>query len=686
MGGLGPVVAVLLSVSASAWAQDIVGDWQGALDVGGAQLRLVVHIAKTDGGALKANMDSVDQGAYGIPVASVTVQDSAVILDVSAIGGSYRGRLSGDHQTLDGTWTQAGRSLPLVWKRRSPMDTTGPPARKLGGPAFPNEETWEGALPAGKSLRLVLHLAKADGAGLRASLDSVDQGAYGIAVGSVAEQGSTLKLGLPVIGASYEGRLSADRLTLDGTWTQGGGSLPLVFRRKDAGVTVKPASGKPAGPAGIWQGVLDAGGVRLRLQLHVDADEHGQLTGKLDSLDQGANGLACAKVSLEESALRFEVPSVHGNFSGSFDAVRDEIQGNWMQNGATMPLDFKRGDQPAEPRRPQNPARPYPYREEEVAYPGGAAGVTLAGTLTLPPGPGPFPAALLIAGSGPQTRDEVVFGHSVFLVLADHLTRKGIAVLRVDKRGVGQSTGSYAQATSADFANDAEAGVAWLKTRKEIDPTRIGLVGHSEGGIVAPMVASRSAGVAWIVILAGDAIRGEEILLLQRQLIARAAHQSEEDIASSAGFQRRAFAILRAEKDPSAAQKKLGELHETDGAAAGIPPEARQSSIQFLSSPWVRYFLDYDPAPALRNTTCPVLALYGSKDLQVPAAQNLPVLKSSLEEGHNRDFQAEELPDLNHLFQHAMTGLPSEYGGIEETVSPAVLDEVSSWILKHSGR
>ena len=690
----------------SAQTQNAVGDWQGTLDANGTTLHVVVHITE-DGGGFKATLDSPDQGATGIPVGSVSVAGSVLKFEVPTVGGSYEGHFSAGGQAVDGTWSQGGMSLALVLKRQSAA--AGGPAspKKPGEPVFPGEETWQGALDAGMAtFHLVLHLAKADDGGLKAAIDSIDQNAYGITVSTVTEKDGVLKLELPGIGASFEGHIDTGRTKIDGTWSQGGRDMALMFTRSGAApaltaaATPTPPVEKPRTPqrinvsgdvqaapnpvVGIWQGVLEAGGAKLRLQLHVLAADKGQFTGKLDSLDQGASGLACANITLKENAFHFDVPSVGGSYDGKLNAAGDEITGSWTQGGAPLPLNFKRGDKPTAWKRPQNPTEPYPYRTEEVSYPNAKAGITLAGTLTIPPGPGPFPAALLISGSGPNTRDELVAGHSIFLVLADSLARKGIVVLRFDKRGIGKSTGSYAKATSADFADDAEAGVAFLKTRKDVNQREIGLVGHSEGGIIAPMVASRSNDVAWIVLLAGDAVKGEDVLVLQGKLIDKASGMSDEKADQIASLQRRSLAIIHQEKDDSVARQKLTELYDADPAGKDLPSAMRQTSIGFLLSPWMRYFLDYDPAPALEKTKCPVLALYGSKDLQVPPSQNLPVLKKALAEGGNKDFRAEVIPDLNHLFQHATTGSPNEYGGIEETMAPVVLDDVSSWILKHA--
>jgi dienelactone hydrolase len=571
-------------------------------------------------------------------------------------------------------------SVLLAASAPPPSPTAGAP------PAAPPaaEETWRGTLEvSGTPLRLVLHLTHTAGGALTASIDSVDQGAYGIAVAAATLQNATLRLALPAIGASYEGRVAPDGRTIDGTWAQGAGSLPLVLVRQDAGAAASPPATGSSPVAGIWQGTLSAGAGRLRLQLHVAVGEGGELTCRLDSLDQGANGLACSDVKLAKLDFHFAIPVVAGTYDGKLAAAGDEIQGTWTQGGRPLPLSFRRGGQPEALRRPQNPTPPYPYQEQQVTYPNAGAGVVLAGTLTLPPGPGPFPAVLLIAGSGAQGRDETVAGHAIFLVLADHLTRQGIAVLRSDKRGVGKSTGSYAEATTADFAADAEAGVAYLRTRREIDGRKIGLVGHSEGAIIAPMVASRSA-VAWIVCLAGDAMKGEDLLLLQRRLIDQAAGLGAAEMAKNEDLQRQSFAIVHQQRDAAAAEKKLAELYAHQPAARDLPAATREASIRFVNSPWMRFFLDYDPVPAWRQTRCPVLALYGAKDLQVPPQPNLPILQKIASESGNRDFRVEEFSGLNHLFQHAASGSPNEYTAIEETMSPEVLAAIATWILQHA--
>jgi pimeloyl-ACP methyl ester carboxylesterase len=318
--------------------------------------------------------------------------------------------------------------------------------------------------------------------------------------------------------------------------------------------------------------------------------------------------------------------------------------------------------------------------------------VTIAGTLTIPKGDGPFPAVLLIAGSGPQNRDEALFGHKPFLVLADYLTRHGIAVLRVDKRGIGKSTGDAEAATTHDFAADATKGVQFLKSRKEIDPKHIGLLGHSEGGLIAPMVAAESpSDVAFVVLLAAPGVPCDQLMFAQEAAVARAAGVPEDAIASSLDLNKRVFDVVMHEKDRDQAEKKVREL--LNQHLSTLTPEQREAmggkafidaQLRMVLSPWFRDFLSTDPKPTLMKVKCAVLALNGGKDTQVVAEQNIPAIKAALAESGNKDVTVMELPNLNHLFQTCKTGSPSEYGRIEETMSPEVLQTVAEWITSHT--
>ena len=313
---------------------------------------------------------------------------------------------------------------------------------------------------------------------------------------------------------------------------------------------------------------------------------------------------------------------------------------------------------------------------------GAGVKLRLAGTLTLPKGNGPFPAVVLVAGSGPNTRNEPILGHQLFLVLADHLTRQGIAVLRYDKRGTGQSTGDYAKATTMDFADDVQAAMAYLKTRKDIDPRRIGLIGHSEGGLIVPIVAARDPSTAFIVMMAGPGVNGLDILLEQGRLIAKAMGMTDAKIAESSALRAQLFDIVRTEKDPAAAEVKLRAAFAPLAKAQALPDSAVEAQIRQINTEWFRAFFDYDPAPTLRQVRRPVLAINGSLDLQVPPAQSLPAIRAAL--AGNPDAEVDELPGLNHLFQTAKTGGVGEYAQIEETISPLALDTMTRWILKHS--
>jgi len=443
---------------------------------------------------------------------------------------------------------------------------------------------------------------------------------------------------------------------------------------------------------GIWQGKLKVPGTELSIVFKISQNPEGTLTATLDSPDQGVTGIPVEEVIFKDNTLHLEVKSVGGVYEGKVSEDFLVIEGEWKQSGGTFPLTLKRVDKAVEILRPQVPKKPYPYIEEEVAYENKEAGITLAGTLTLPSGKGPSPVVLLISGSGPQDRNETIYNHHPFLVLADYLTRQGIAVLRVDDRGVGESTGDFSQATSVDFASDVLAGIEYLKTRKEINPEQIGLIGHSEGGLIAPMVAVKSPDVAFIILMAGTGLTGEEILYLQGALISRAMGVSEEDIAKNRQFNEKIFSVIKEEKDKKNAEERLRQMFMEDWEKMsdekkeqiGDPEVFLKAQLQNLLSPWLKFFLIYDPKPTLSKVKCPVLAINGEKDLQVPPKENLSAIEEALKVGGNQNYTIKELPNLNHLFQTAQTGLPAEYAKIEETISPVALKIISDWILEQT--
>jgi pimeloyl-ACP methyl ester carboxylesterase len=439
---------------------------------------------------------------------------------------------------------------------------------------------------------------------------------------------------------------------------------------------------------GIWMGVLKVSVAELRIVFKISKDKDGSLSAKMDSPDQGAENIPVSKVTFENGNLHLESEVIRGAYDGTLQSD-DSIEGTWKQSGLSFPLVLKRTEEAPKLHRPQEPTKPYPYVEEEVGYENTEAGIRLAGTLTFPKAGGPFPAVILISGSGAQDRNETVVGHRPFLVLADFLTRKGIAVLRLDDRGVGGSTGNTLEATSEDFAGDVLVGVKFLKTRKEIDPNKIGLIGHSEGGIIAPIAAVKSPDVAFIVLLAGTGLTGEEILYLQSDLILKSIGASEKVQAMERSSSEQIFDVIKHEQDRAVAETKirkimtdsLGKLSDQEKEALGASEAAIEVQLKMILSPWFRFFLEYDPKPTLMKVKCPVLAMCGQLDLQVPPKENLSAMEEALKAGGNSNCTIKEFPGLNHLFQKSQTGAISEYAKIEETMAPAALETISQWIL-----
>ena len=451
-------------------------------------------------------------------------------------------------------------------------------------------------------------------------------------------------------------------------------SLRLIF----AACALAVAAGD-APFAGDWMGSLDTNGKTLRIALHLK-HEAARWSGTFDSLDQGASGIPMDRVEVDGNKLVWKMAAAGIVYEGAFDPASGAISGTFSQGGGKFPLQFKHAAPPAPPLRPQEPKPPFPYVSEAVGYPNPQAeGVRLAGTLTKPKGPGKFPAVLMITGSGAQNRDEEIFGHKPFLVIADFLGRHGIAVLRVDDRGYAESTGNFATATTADFATDVEAGVRFLLKRPDIDAKHIGLLGHSEGGAIAPMVAIRMPEVAFLILLAGTGVPGDELIEAQSYHGALASGGSEEAAKQTREIEHAILHIIKTETDVAARQAKLTAL------AAGTPGLQQTLTQQSasLNSPWFRYFLNYDPRPALAGVKVPVLALNGAKDVQVDPAQNLPAIEAALRKGGNRDITIKLMPGLNHLFQPCKTGEVSEYLSIEQTMAPEVLDLIADWIAKH---
>lgn len=436
---------------------------------------------------------------------------------------------------------------------------------------------------------------------------------------------------------------------------------------------------------GQWNGILKVQGTQLRVVFNINKAENG-FSSTMDSPDQGARGIPVTSTSFENSTLKLIVSNLGVEYQGLLD--KDNIfVGNFKQAGMSFPLNLSKGIIETEKLvRPQEPKKPYPYYDEDVTFENAKAGIKLAGTLTLPKKEGLFPVVILISGSGPQNRNEELMGHKPFLVLADYLTKNGIAVLRFDDRGTAASTGDFKTATSVDFASDVEAGVAYLQTRSEIDKKRIGLIGHSEGGIVAPMVAGNSKDISFIVLLAGTGIPGDRLLLLQEELIFKASGMSDSKLQIIKRINSLVFELVKKSNSVDQLTADLTNLLKQEVKNYPDRPgnisedDFVKAQVNEVVNPWMINFIKYDPAIALEKVKCPVLALNGEKDLQVPPKENLDAIKKSLAKGGNKKVTTIELPGLNHLFQECKTGLPKEYSTIEQTFSPIALTEILKWI------
>ena len=442
--------------------------------------------------------------------------------------------------------------------------------------------------------------------------------------------------------------------------------------------------------SGQWNGVLKVQGIQLRVVFHITSSDSGY-QATMDSPNQGAAGIPVTTTHYEDSVLTLEVANAGITYEGKLTS--DSIVGNFQQAGQTFPLMLTKGAvEQRQHLRPQEPTQPYSYYSEDVTFKNTQDTITLVGTLTLPKKGGNFPAVVLISGSGPQNRDEEIMGHKPFLVLADHLTRHGIAVLRFDDRGTAASSGNFGVATSLDFASDVEAAVNYLRTRQEIDAKKIGLIGHSEGGLIAPIVATRTDQVSFIVLLASPGVPGGELLLQQQEALGKASGIPDSTRRTSQVINRETFKIIRESSHQDTLKRALAnylrqvmQAHADPGRVVGSDEELFiRQQVNQLTSPWMRYFIQYDPAPTLSKVTCPVLALNGEKDRQVPPQENLRAIREALEEGGNTSSTTEELPNLNHLFQESTTGLPAEYATIKQTFSPVALTKITRWIKQQA--
>ena len=441
--------------------------------------------------------------------------------------------------------------------------------------------------------------------------------------------------------------------------------------------TVSASTAAAQSLAGVWSGAIEAGGKRLPLVFRI-TESGGVPVAVMDSPAQGAKGIPIDSVAYDGMAVRMAITRL----GVVVDGMRrgDSITGIFCQRGLELPLVLTLGDAAsAQPRRPQEPQPPFPYVCEEVTFRSGGGEVEMHGTLTLPAGEGPFAAVVLVTGSGTQNRDEELLGHKPFKVVADYLTRRGIAVLRYDDREWGRA---YDGATTEDYAADALCAAAMLRRDSRIDPARVGIAGHSEGGTIAFMCAARCDSVAFVVSMAGMTIPGRECIVWQnRQALLRAGLQ-EESVARYCAVIDMVFRRVSEvghELSADDAGRIVAEAVAEVGAA-DMPQVLRAELVKSAASatPWFRFFVGYDPAGDVRRTRCDVLAMNGTLDTQVDAEANLGVLERCA--GLSERLTVRRYEGLNHLFQHCVTGLADEYYNIEETFSEEALADMAAWI------
>lgn len=432
---------------------------------------------------------------------------------------------------------------------------------------------------------------------------------------------------------------------------------------------------------GVWHGNLEIQGMDLRISFNFSQTGN-QLTATMDVPQQGAKGIPMSVVAFENKNLFMSLTQAGIEFKGMWKSD-ESVEGTFFQSGMSFPLNLSRKiPEIKKINRPQEPKPPFDYLIKDVKYENKVENFTLGGTLTLPKGNGPFPVVVLISGSGQQDRNSEIFGHKPFWVIADYLTQNGFAVLRSDDRGVGSSGGQVEKATSLSFSQDVISALDYLKTLKEIQPKKMFLMGHSEGGMIAPLVVEKYKDVAGIILLAAPGIPGDLLLEEQSYLIGKASGLSEETLIRTRQTNQKIYQLIKTETDESMLINKISAILEVEFES--LEPNQRKTAIQnqmsSISSPWFKYFINFDPEPILKKVSCPVLVLNGANDLQVPAVMNLEGIQNALNKGGNKKATFKTYPKLNHLFQESVTGNVSEYGTIEETFNKAVLLDILNWL------
>ncbi len=568
------------------------------------------------------------------------------------------------------------RLNPLMSQDRAvvPSELDNNPTANVAAEQSP--ELWFGQLDAKvRRFRFVVRLQQDETGAWGGQLESLDEGGAKFRLDSVARSDGKFGFELKATQAVYAAKLHQDEQVATGIYRQHGAEFELNFER----VAAVPERAIKT----YWTGKLNA--IIQKLDVAFIELDGGDVL--FDSVSQKAGGFL-ATMSRDGDQVRFEVPGVQGSYTGKLSSDGLIIEGEWKQGFASLELVLTQSEPRAikPPQRPQTPLPPFPYEIKDIKFTNSEAGIELAGILTIPAGDQIVPAVVLISGSGPQDRDETILDHKPFWVLADHLARNQIACLRFDDRGVGKSQGNHAQATSQDFASDVGSAYEFLRSQPRVDPKRVGLCGHSEGGLIAPMLASQAPSIAFIILMAGPGVNGKEILLSQNRLLLKAAGVSEEEFQRQLKIQSTLIELGLQRPLPSvdvfaaqAREKLTSELSLFDDSATEQIIAAASGQ---LLSPWFQYFMVYEPAPTLAKVQCRVLALFGEKDLQVDPLINAPAIRAALALGQNPDFEVRVFPNLNHLFQSSSTGRIDEYADIEETIAPVVLDAMTDWIQK----
>ena len=456
-------------------------------------------------------------------------------------------------------------------------------------------------------------------------------------------------------------------------------------------VTIASGAYAQYNATGLWQGKLNVGG-GITLIFHINGDVNNIYSVGIDCPEQGVKDMKASMVSRSGDSIIIEVNSIRGSYRGKL--VNDStMEGNWIQ-GMTLPLPLKRINEVPEIRRPQTPQPPFPYHSEELVYFNKDRSIQYGATITIPNGKGPFPAILLITGSGQQNRDEEILGHKPFAVLADYLTRHGYIVLRVDDRGMGQTTGTLEHVTSRDFANDALVGLDYLKNRKETDRKRIGLLGHSEGGMIAEMLAAERKDIGFIILMAAPGQKITDLMAAQNEALLTNAGIQKDYVDAYLSLYRSLVASIMEHPSKEEALAAAGKLlddwlgktpRSMAIATTGIKDQASRenflrSFVEQVGNDWFRYFLAFDPAPYLQKIKGSVLALNGDRDIQVVSSPNLQGIEAALKKGRAASYEVKEMKGLNHLFQHCHTCSVQEYGQLTETIAPEVLDTIGAWL------